>query len=377
MLDPPERALTLHDAGGALDALLLDDVVEGARLLDVLRDVRREGNRHLSPPGERERELRLLERLHDPLRLRHELRLAQPAGRLGGNDEPLGVLRAHVTVDAETHGLGTELRDRVAWIDALGAALVAEVAPGAVPDPVLVVVSLEARDLVALARIADEAEALRESSRAEELRVGLHGVALGHAAAAHDAERLLVDRGHLRGSSEELPLGYLLVARVEPRLHRLHLRPERAHVDDEVLDDRQVSHRGDDGHVPGGGDVLHPHLAGEHRPSVHAHAARAADHHPAALPVGERPVVAILDDVEAVEEGRLLGRVDLELLQLALAASRVVAPDLQADLHVSVLPSAVNSWPRPRGPSARRGSSPGRRAAPARRPRPRSPRTPS
>ncbi len=43
----------------------------------------------------------------------------------------------------------------------------------------------------------------------------------------------------------------LVVARLEVRLHRLELGPERIHVDDEVLDDRQVPHRGDHGHVAG------------------------------------------------------------------------------------------------------------------------------
>jgi len=67
--------------------------------------------------------------------------------------------------------------------------------------------------------------------------------------------------------------------------------------------------------------------------SVHAHPARAADHHAAAFPVSERSVVLVLDDVEAVEQRRLFRRIDLELLQLALAGARVEAPDLQTDLH--------------------------------------------
>jgi hypothetical protein len=108
---------------------------------------------------------------------------------------------------------------------------------------------------------------------------------------------------------------------------------KRIHVHDEVLDDRQVPHRGDHRDVAGLRDVVHPRLAGEHGGAVHAHAARAADHHPAALAIGERAVVAVLDDVEGVEERRLLGRVDLELLQLPLAGLRVEAPDLQTDLH--------------------------------------------
>ena len=41
----------------------------------------------------------------------------------------------------------------------------------------------------------------------------------------------------------------------------------------------------------------------------------------------------VLDDVEAVEERRLLGRLDLVLAQRALARGGVVAPDLQGDLH--------------------------------------------
>src|SRR6185369_13974324 len=112
---------------------------------------------------------------------------------LRGGDEPLRVLRAHVAVDAVLDRLGAELRDRVARVDALRAALVAEVAPRAVPDSVLAVVRVEPLDGGGVARIADEAHPLRERLRAEELRVGLHRVALGHAAAAVDAERLLVD----------------------------------------------------------------------------------------------------------------------------------------------------------------------------------------
>ena len=130
----------------AVAALLLDEVVEPARLVDVLGDVRRERRRHLALREQRHRELDLLDRLHDPLRLRDELGLAQPAGRLRGGDEPLRVPRAHVAVDAVLHRLGAELRDRVARVDALRAALVAEVAARAVPDPVLLRVALEPLD---------------------------------------------------------------------------------------------------------------------------------------------------------------------------------------------------------------------------------------
>src|SRR5439155_15924024 len=80
-------------------------------------------------------------------------------------------------------------------------------------------------------------------------------------------------------------------------------------------------------------DVGHARLAREHRGAVHAHAAGAADHHPAALAVRERSVELVLDDVEAVEERRLLGRVELVLAQRALAGRTVIPPDLQTDLH--------------------------------------------
>src|SRR5436190_19951784 len=102
------------------------------------------------------------------------------------------MLRTHVAVDPVLHRLGAELRDRIARIDAFRAALVAVVAPRAVPDPVLVVVVLEPLDRRSVARVADEPHPLRERLRAEELRIGLHRVALGDAATAVDAERLLV-----------------------------------------------------------------------------------------------------------------------------------------------------------------------------------------
>ncbi len=325
--------LALDDAGGAVTALRLDEVEQRAGLLHVRRDVRREGRRHLALRQERHRELDLLDRLHDALGLRHELGLAEPAGRLRRRDEPLGVLRAHVAVDAGLHRLRAELRDRVARVDALRAALVAEVAAGAVPDPVLLAVALEPLDLRAVSRVTDEAEALRESRRPEEVGVRLHRVALGDAAAAVDAERLLVDHVHLLRGDDVLAFRRPVEPRLEVRLDGAHLLPERIHVDDEVLDDRQVSHRRDDRHPPVRDEVEDPHLAGEHGAAVDPHPAGAADHHATALAVGERPVDLVLDDVEGVEERRLLGHVHLVRLERALARRGVVAPDLELDLH--------------------------------------------
>src|SRR5579885_3374392 len=329
-----QRALALDDAGEALASLRLGQVVEPPRLDDVLGDVQRERRRHLPLAREVEREARLLDRRDDALRLRHQLGLAQPARRLRRHDEPLRVLRAHVAVDALLDRLGAELGDRVARVDALRAALVAEVAARALPDPVLAVQRLEPLDLAAVARVTDEAHRFRERLRPEELRVRLHRVALRDAAAAVDAERLLVDHVHaLLADAVLAAVRRLLVARLQERVDAAELPPEGAHVDDEVLQDLEVPHGRDHRHVAGLCDVVHARLARENRGSVHAHAARTADHHAAALAVGERPVVAVLDDVEAVEERRLLGRVDLVLLQAPLARRRVEAPDLEGDLH--------------------------------------------
>src|SRR4029450_11235168 len=55
-------------------------------------------------------------------------------------------------------------------------------------------------------------EALPARGRPEELRVGFHRVALGDAAAAHDAERLLVDRVHPLLRDDALLSGALVVA---------------------------------------------------------------------------------------------------------------------------------------------------------------------
>src|SRR5687767_1577483 len=90
-------------------------------------------------------------------------------------------------------------------------------------------------------------------------------------------------------------------------------------------------------------DRLHPLLAGEDRAAVHAHPAGAADHHPAALAVRERPVVAVLDDVEDVEQAGPLGRFDLVGLQLPLAVL-VDAPDLERDVHRRPFPGMDGSF---------------------------------
>ena len=47
----------------------------------------------------------------------------------------------------------------------------------------------------------------------------------------------------------------------------------------------------------------------------------------------------VLDDVEAVEQRRLVGRVEFVLAEGLVARLRVVTPDLEADLHQYFLSS--------------------------------------
>src|SRR5262249_49218080 len=140
--------------------------------------------------------------------------------------------------------LRSQLRVGAARVAALRAALVAEVAARALPDPVLAVHRLEPIDLAGVARVADEAHRLRERLRPEKVRIRFHRVALGDAAAAVDAEGLLVDHVHpLLRDAELAPAGRLLVAGLQVRIDRPQLAPEGPHVDDEALGDRQVPHR--------------------------------------------------------------------------------------------------------------------------------------
>src|SRR5439155_22357435 len=135
--------------------------------------------------------------------------------------------------------LGAELCDRVTRVNASRTALVAEVATRAVPDAVLVVEPVQALDGGLIPHVADKPHALRERGGPEELRIRLHRVALRDAAAAHDAERLLLDHVHLLLGDDPLLLRDLVITRIEPRLYGPDLLPERAHGDDECLDHRQ------------------------------------------------------------------------------------------------------------------------------------------
>ena len=252
LVDLRQRPLGLDDAERAAPTLVPHDVVQAARLVDPVGDVRRERQRDLSAAEQIERELRLLDRRDDALRLGHELGLAQPARRLRRDDEPARVLRAHVVVDALLHRLGAQLRDRVARVDALRAALVAEVAPPVQSQTPCSSLSLFRREIwFSCSRGSPtKRKPLANSGRPEEVRIGLHRVALGGTAAAHDAERLLVDHVHRLLGDDPLLLGNLVVARVEPRLERRGSCSRTGPCPRPVLGDREVAHRGDHRHMP-------------------------------------------------------------------------------------------------------------------------------
>src|SRR6266540_4496122 len=132
-LDPAEGMLALDDPERAVAPLLFDEVVERTGLVHVLRHVRRERWRHLAALEEPNREFRLLDRRDDTLRLRNELGLSQPTRCLRRVDEPLCVLCTHLVCRLLLEKKNAQLRDCVTRVDALRAALVAEIAARAVP----------------------------------------------------------------------------------------------------------------------------------------------------------------------------------------------------------------------------------------------------
>src|SRR5205807_9542018 len=82
-----------------------------------------------------------------------------------------------------------------------------------------------------------------------------------------------------------------------------------------------------------------PRLARQDAGAVHPHAARATDHHPAALTVRERPVVSVLDDVEDVEKRHPLRCLDLVFGERPSTGFGVEAPELQRYLPGPLAPT--------------------------------------
>ena len=138
-------------AARLLLGLLLEQLPEPLDLVVVLRLMRAQRVRHLAGARQLQRERDVLDRVDRADRLRHELGLAEVPALERGVDEHLRVAGALVAREALLEGLRAELGDRVARVDVLRAALVAEVAARALPDAVLAVQVLEPVDVAALA----------------------------------------------------------------------------------------------------------------------------------------------------------------------------------------------------------------------------------
>src|SRR5664280_1954543 len=116
-----------------------------ARRLKLASLVPRQRQGRLAAAEEAQGKRDLGDRDGDAERLHDQLALAQPAGGARRGDEPARVPCTPVARDAGREGLGPELGDRVARIDSLGAALVAEVTARALPDAVLAAEPLQPR----------------------------------------------------------------------------------------------------------------------------------------------------------------------------------------------------------------------------------------
>ena len=249
-------------------------------------------------------------------------------------DEPLRVLRAHVVVDPLLDRLGAELGDRVARVDALRAALVAEVAARAVPDPVLFVV-------------ARSAARRRRWSRASPTKRNPFASAAGPRNSGSDSIELHSEtqQPHMMQSAS-LWITFICCCETMRSFSRDLVVAGSSHglIARILLQNGSMSTTRSltigrfpiaeiTGTWPAVDDRLHPLLAGEHGAAVHAHPARAADHHPAALAVGERAVVLVLDQVEHVEQAAPTPARRPRTRAARARPLRVVAPDLQRDVH--------------------------------------------
>ena len=127
----------------------------------------------------------------------------------------------------------------------------------------------------------------------------------------------------------------LLTLGLDPGTNVVDLAPEGLHVDDEVLDDRQVAGRLDADAAVGAGDAGQLGLAREGRVAVDAHGAGAADGGPAGAPESEAFVDLLPDVDQGVQHREVLGHVKRIGLEEGVRGLvfRVEALDLERDLH--------------------------------------------
>ncbi len=224
-----------------------------------------------------------------------------------------------------------QLLDCVARVHALGAALVAVHAAGAVPDTVVAGVELGPLLAGAIALVPGEAVAPGQGRGAHELRVGGERVALGVAGGAQDALALLVDLVHRLLGHDPLALGRRPVGD-EVRLHGAELVPEGRQVDHEVLHRGELAERVDPDRPAAAAllellDLLHARQHGA--PVGHARA-RAADRAPARVADGQGAVLLVLQAQDRVQQRQLVLVLERELLVVGVRRGvRLVAEDVE------------------------------------------------
>ncbi len=176
----------------------------------------------------------------------HERRLQQVAGLPGRDVEHLRVAGALVREHALGVDLGAQLGDRVARVDALRAALVAEVAAGAVPHAVGAVAASRRRAPCGRGRARRRRTARALASAAGPRKSGSASIEL-HSETQHphwmQSASFMIRSSSSCWTRHSLTGGSVVL--LELGLHRPELLPERLHVDDQVLDHRQVAHRRD------------------------------------------------------------------------------------------------------------------------------------
>ena len=277
-------------------------------------------------------------------RLGHQVRLEQVAGLVASTRRTPCACRAPSSrVHALLEDLGAQLGDRVARVDALRAALAAEVAARAVPDAVRAVDS-SSRSLPPRSRTSPTKRAALASAagprKSGSASIELHSETqqphrMQSASFMIWSSSSCWTRHSLTGGSAS--------GVVQVRLDRPDLVPERLHVDDQVLDHRQVAHRRD---RPARGPASTSGFIGVLQASTAPPSMR-MPHEPQTamrqrLAVGERAVALVLDDVEHVEQRRRLGGVDgVRLERRRSPVVGVVALDLEGDFAWSCSTGSV------------------------------------
>src|SRR3990172_10823364 len=277
------------------------------------------------------------ERALEPERLEGHCRLVEPADPLDRIGHCSNMLCAGVLQYPFLHGGRAQQFYLLQRLYVLGTVLRAVYAAHAVPYPVLLRELREPPALLALPDVANEPPGLRARRRADEISVYLKGVALGVAAAAHDAPLAVVDPllGLCRNRVSDA-----LLSRRQIGGNLINFAPEGLHVDHQVLYGPVISERLDRhlAHL----FVLGQYLKAACKPgkAIDGHRAGTADGRAAGLPERERGVLFLLNLQERFEDGhalRYLDRICLIIGLRGLGVCRVITPYAEFYFHILIL----------------------------------------